>query len=619
MFHPFSYQEECLSALTSVREEGAESALVVMASGLGKTVTVAFDVKNWLQSGGRGRVMYLCHQNEILNQAKTTLQAVIGSDKSYGFFHGQEKNLHEVDFLFASFQTMEKCFKVFDQNEFAYIVVDESHHSHADTYRKVIKYFQPKFLLGVTATPNRHDQKDIREIYGSEIYYLPLEEALARNLLTPVDYRFLSDEIVLNGVLNTPKGKLSVAYLNRKIFIPRRDEEIARIIEKHVSELADPRVIIFCATVKHCDHFCAHVPTSLAIHSKISIKERIVRLELFRQGIVNTIVTVDCFNEGIDIPQANVVVFLRSTASPTIFLQQLGRGLRKSTGKDKVIALDFIGNCERINILYDLMRAVKTERELLEKRREYDLAKIEPMTLNIDQSNFSERIIQVIELLDKLKPKMISDFPHLLVEYSPKNPMPASLVVAGTNRKIWWKCSLCEHEWQAKGSSRIRGTGCPGCKNLAITSVNNLAVTHLDLAKEYLPPPKNTKPASEVIAGSPKKFWWKCSVCTHEWEATGNSRINMRSGCPACAGKAVTPDNNLSVKYPELAEEYMPPPRNKLPADQVTTGHCSKVWWKCSVCTHEWEATAIKRRGGRGCPKCSHQRNYANLSGKGKE
>jgi len=402
MFHPFPYQTECLTAIETVRQQGAKSGLVVMASGLGKTVTVALEIKNWLNEGHRGRVMYLCHNNDILSQAKTTFEAVVGGHYTYGFFHGQEKNLHQVNFLFASFSTMEKYLRAFDPKEFDYIVVDESHHSKADTHHKVIRYFEPRFLLGVTATPNRHDKRDIRETFGSEIYHLPLVEALARNLLTPIDYRLMSDEIVLDGILDTPQGKLSIKYLNRKIFVPRRDEEIAKIIDKHVADLTDPRVIIFCSTIKHCDHFCSHVPNSLAIHSKIPIKDRSVRLELFRQGIVNTIVTVDSFNEGIDIPETNVVVFLRSTASENIFLQQLGRGLRKSVGKDKVIVLDFIGNCERINVVSDLVKAVKKEQSDLESRGKSIRQSIEPMTINIDQPNFSERIVQLTELLNSL-------------------------------------------------------------------------------------------------------------------------------------------------------------------------------------------------------------------------
>src|SRR3989344_3224566 len=139
-FQPYPYQGECLEVLNGVRKKGTPRALVVMASGLGKTVTAAFDVKRYLQEAG-GRMLYLCNNNDILYQAKTTFQAILDGPFTYGFFHGNDKEERKVDCLFASFQTMESWAKHFGKNEFDYIVVDESHHSHADTYRTTVQYF----------------------------------------------------------------------------------------------------------------------------------------------------------------------------------------------------------------------------------------------------------------------------------------------------------------------------------------------------------------------------------------------------------------------------------------------------------------------------------------------
>src|SRR5690348_16549194 len=203
MFVPYDYQQDCLGRLQAAREAGAKKGLVVMASGLGKTVKVAFDVKQWKESNA-GRFMYLCDQNDILYQARTTFEAITEKDLSFGYFHGQEKKVRGMDGVFASFQTMEKHYHSFDPKEFSYIVVDESHHSHAETYRSVIQYFKPEWLFGVTATPDRMDGQDIRDIYGPELFYLPLETAMADGLLTPVDYRMMTDEINLDGVLTQP-------------------------------------------------------------------------------------------------------------------------------------------------------------------------------------------------------------------------------------------------------------------------------------------------------------------------------------------------------------------------------------------------------------------------------
>lgn len=249
----------------------------------------------------------------------------------------------------------------------------------------------------MTATPDRLDEQDIREIFGEEVYSLPLEEAMAKGYLSPVDYRLMTDEIQLLKTIETERGRLSISHLNRKIFIPRRDEEIARIIGRNITEVDNPRTIIFCNSVKHCEHMAQFVENSFPIHSRIPEKEREVRLEMFRHGLITTVLTVDCFNEGIDIPEANVIAFLRSTDSATIFFQQLGRGLRKNDGKEKVIVLDFVANCERIRMVADLKQSVKQE---LEKARKGNgESAVEPMTLNMDSVEFQEKIVPILEIL----------------------------------------------------------------------------------------------------------------------------------------------------------------------------------------------------------------------------
>lgn len=402
MFAPFDYQRECLLITEAIRLDHAKRALVVMASGLGKTVTVAFDAKSWRKKH-TGRFLYLCHQNDILYQAKTTFEGIVDQGYTYGYFHGQEKTSGGVDFLFASLQTMEHHKESFDPREFAYIVVDESHHSSARTYRSTIGYFEPEFLLGVTATPDRLDELNIRDIYGEEVYSLPLDEAMARGLVTPVDYRLLTDEIQLSRFIETNKGRLSISKLNRKIFIPRRDEQIAKIIAHHIDGVKNPRVIVFCNSVQHADHLAKFIPNSFAIHSRVPQNERAVRLELFRQGLVSTVLVVDVFNEGIDIPQANVIVFLRSTDSSTVFLQQLGRGLRKSEEKEKVIVLDFVANCERVKMVHDLYESVKRSAPGAPSRSQPSSG-LEPMTLNISTSEFQEKVVPILKLLERVHP-----------------------------------------------------------------------------------------------------------------------------------------------------------------------------------------------------------------------
>lgn len=400
MIVPYLYQENCLGCLADHRKKGESRASVVMATGLGKTVTVAFDAKRYFEHRA-GKALYLCHMTDILYQARSEFEAIVGHDKKFGFFHGKKKDLDRVDFMFSSFDTMANWLDLFDPQEFDYIVVDESHHSHAETYLATIQYFRPKFLLGITATPNRMDKKDISSIYGKPIFSLPLEEALGRGYLTPVDYRVLTDEIQTEKIIATPERRWNISALNRHIFVPRRDEEIARIVASHTKEITDPRTIVFCSSIKHCNHLLRYLPDSLAIHSKIPDKERDVRLEMFRQGMLSMVITVDCFNEGIDVPRANVIVFLRSTDSGTILLQQLGRGLRKSDGKDKVTVLDFVGNIQRIKSVQQMYERAL---EFIPKAKHGDSKKSStlPISLDIGYVRFKEETISLTRLLEKV-------------------------------------------------------------------------------------------------------------------------------------------------------------------------------------------------------------------------
>ncbi len=393
---PYDYQIECLDNIEEARRKGKKSALVVMASGLGKTVTAALDAKKWLQRHG-GRLLYLCHQNDILEQARATFESLLGGEYTYGVFHGGEKTRSPVSFLFASFQTMRERRDGFQKEDFSYIVVDESHHGPAPTFQATLDYFQPEFLLGVTATPDRTDLQDIRGIYGKEVFSLELEDALARGLLTPVSYRLITDELQNLKVLETPTGRLSIKQLNKNLFVPRRDEEIVNIIQRHASKIPNCRIMIFCPSVAYCDRLATHMPGSFAIHNRLSFFEQRKRLNAFRKGLVDTVLVVDKFNEGIDIPEANVIVFLRSTISRTLFYQQLGRGLRKVPGKYRTLVLDFVGNCERLELVHHLWTAVKKVQTTKTLRRR------KPLSVDIGKVRFTVIAKRVLNVLNKIR------------------------------------------------------------------------------------------------------------------------------------------------------------------------------------------------------------------------
>ncbi|MDP3953882.1 MAG: DEAD/DEAH box helicase, partial [bacterium] len=362
MVKPFAHQRQCLRTLENIRgntKKIERKALIVMASGLGKTVTSALDVKKIMAHFPWLRVLYLCHQNYILKQARETFELVLGNQngKTFGYYHGLKKEI-EAQLLFASFQTMRDSLDKFRKNAFDYVVVDESHHVPAETFHPVVRHFKPRFMLGMTATPDRMDMQDIRKTFGTEIFSLDLPDALAQKLLTAVDYRIVTDEIVKLGEIKNPY-RLSMKELNRRIFVPKRDREIVKIIEQKIQAVKNPKVMIFCPSIRYAEKLRKKIIWSTTIHSQLPQDEQERRLEAFHQGKYDTVLTVDKFNEGIDIPEINVLVFLRSTQSHTVFYQQLGRGLRKLPGKKKVLVLDFVANCERVELIHELVEEVK--------------------------------------------------------------------------------------------------------------------------------------------------------------------------------------------------------------------------------------------------------------------
>lgn len=355
------YQKECLAEIAETVEAGGKRALVVMASGLGKTLTSAFAIEEFFKDRDLGRVLILCHSEAILMQSKEKYKGYFGEQYSYGMFTSHARTTRSTDFLFATFQTMRTYRKEFDRSAFSYIVVDEAHHSHAQTYFPTIKYFEPEFLLGLTATPDRLDGQNIEEIYGAPVYELGFIEATGRGLLAECDYQLVLDDMSQEKLDECLQGNesISVAQINRTVFVPKRDEEIVRLIRKYSAEQEDPKTMIFCKTIEHARRITKLMGTeATVVHKCQNSLDNDLALEAFRSGKVRTIVSVQMLNEGIDVPDANVIVFLRNTVSKTIFYQQLGRGIRLSPGKDKVKVLDFVANCERIQTVLELKQEI---------------------------------------------------------------------------------------------------------------------------------------------------------------------------------------------------------------------------------------------------------------------
>lgn len=390
------HQIEALDAIAENEKQGNTSSLIVMAPGLGKTTVMAADARRRLLRDPSARGLFLNDNNDILNQAHERFESIVGEEFEYGLFSGDGRNYDEVSVLFGSFQVMREWHPAFLKDEFKFGAVDEGHHAKADTYEPTLRYFEFEHLLGVTATPDRMDVKDIRDIFGQEVFSMTLEEAIRKRLLASVDYHIITDEVIEDRRLIDDYGEeYPFKQLDRKVFVPKRDEEIARIIHEKSENLKNVKRIVFCSSIEDAENFSGYFQKAAAYHSELTRTERKRLLNAFKADGIDTVCAVDAFNEGIDIPEATQIVFKRQTASKRIYLQQLGRGLRRTDAKSRVQVLDFVGNAERLLMVDRIWRdsgaVVDPEEELLQ-------------TIEIDMSyvHFSEQAKRILPLLKRI-------------------------------------------------------------------------------------------------------------------------------------------------------------------------------------------------------------------------
>lgn len=400
ILEPRGAQIEALCALEDTRAEGAAKALVVAATGIGKTYLAAFDSINYK------RILFVAHKEEILRQAARSFGNVRKTD-NYGFFNGNEK-CTDKSIIFASVSTLGKSeylnSNYFKPDDFDYVVVDEFHHAVNSQYEKIVAYFKPKFLLGLTATPERLDGKNIYEICDYNVpYEISLKEAINKGMLVPFHYYGIYDDTDYSG-LHIVRGKYDEKELNETYIgnVHRHD-----MIYKYYCKYGSKRALGFCCSREHAEEmaseFCKRGIPSVAVYSNANGKhseDREVAINKLLKGEIKVIFSVDMFNEGVDIPSVDMVLFLRPTESPVVFLQQLGRGLRKSKGKEYLNVLDFIGNYEKAGRVR-FMLAGKTTQE--EKNHNFSSVLDIPDDCLID---FDMKLIDLFNEIDKKQLKL---------------------------------------------------------------------------------------------------------------------------------------------------------------------------------------------------------------------
>ena len=337
---PNDIQKEALEALEATRQAGNKAGLVVLATGLGKTWLAAFDCDR----PAFRRVLFVAHREEILDQARRTFR-IIRPSAVLGHYTGERKD-DRADVLFASIQTLSRPehLRRFSPTAFDYIVVDEFHHAAAASYRKLLAYFQPQFLLGLTATPERSDGGDLLTLCQQNLVFrCDLPEGVRRELLSPFRYFGVPDEA---DYANIPwrSSRFDEEELTTALATRRRAQNALEQLRTRGGK----RAMGFCVSQRHAEfmtsYFTAQGLRAVAVHSGPTSAPRALSLERLNDGELDIIFAVDMFNEGVDLPNLDTVLMLRPTESRILFLQQFGRGLRKAQGKERLTVIDYIGN-----------------------------------------------------------------------------------------------------------------------------------------------------------------------------------------------------------------------------------------------------------------------------------
>lgn len=388
-------QKKALEKLQILRQKNQTKALIIAATGSGKTYLSAFDVKNFKAK----KMLFLVHRENILISAKQSFENII-ENRTFGLFTGNKKEKSK-DYIFSTIQTMSLYFEEFKKDEFDYIVVDEAHHATSPTYKKVIDYFQSKFLLGLTATSNRMDGNSIYEIFDENIACdIRLNDALEHDLIVPFHYFGISD---IKSIDYQNADLTKIDLLAKLLSVNKRVDYIINQMNFYSFDGVKRKAIGFCVSKEHAvymsEEFNKRGINSSHLSNDDSVLNRVKFIEKLEDDNdrLEVIFTVDIFNEGVDIPSINTVLFLRPTNSPIVFIQQLGRGLRKYKNKEFLTVLDFIGNHKKAYLIALALAGNKAiDKDSLKLFLSNNFANFKNAYISMDEIS-KQRILEQIE------------------------------------------------------------------------------------------------------------------------------------------------------------------------------------------------------------------------------
>lgn len=428
---PHSVQQEALEALQAARDQGYKRGVVVMATGLGKTWLSAFDVRH-MQAA---RLLFVAHREEILNQARATFEQMAPNAQT-GTYLGQQQDT--ADWLFASIQTIGKANHLlrFAPDHFDYIVVDEFHHAAAPSYRRLLDHFQPRFLLGLTATPNRTDRTDILALCdGNLVFERTLADAIEQHMLVPLTYHGILDDTVDYAALPWRNGKFEPTALENAFATRKRADHAL----KQWQQLRQHCTLAFCISTHHAEFMAAYFRDAgiraVAVYAG-SATDRRVALDELAAGKLEIIFSVDLFNEGTDLPIIDTVLMLRPTESRIVFLQQLGRGLRLHPGKQQLVVIDLVGNHKAC-----LFKPVLLQEQLTRRQDRPSGQRGTPVLVEGCHINIDPRLLPMLEQIRQPKRPALVDIYRSLKDGQPFRP---------TALQVWEEAQKNGHVFDSK-------------------------------------------------------------------------------------------------------------------------------------------------------------------------
>ena len=358
------YQVQAIDAVEQRRSQGSPAALVLMATGLGKSVVAGGLIANELDRNPAADILVLAHTVDLVKQLERSLWPMLKKDVSTHLWAGGESPAYSGGVTFATWQSVVgTAAREGLSRRFPLVIVDEAHHAPAPAYHSLIAALEPNFLIGMTATPWRGDERNLSGIFGEPAFSMDIVAGMQDGYLAGVDYRMLVDDVDWEEIQKMSHEGYSIKELNQKLILPDRDEAmVARVIAR-MDSLESPRVMCFCRSIEHAERirriFLAQSVQAGVLHSAMPREDRFRTLSSFRHGTLQLILSVDMLNEGIDVPDVNMVVFMRVTHSRRIFVQQLGRGLRVTPTKTRVVVLDFVADIRRIAAGIELNREAR--------------------------------------------------------------------------------------------------------------------------------------------------------------------------------------------------------------------------------------------------------------------